>query len=96
MADTSEVGAYPEGASPYGVMDMSGNVWEWVADWYDENYYANSPLQNPPGPEDGLQRVLRGGSWFKFANAIRVSFREVNMPEGRWNHLGFRCAMDVE
>jgi len=96
VADTSAAGAYPDGASPYGVMDMSGNVWEWVADWYDEAYYANSPLQNPPGPEDGLQRVLRGGSWYKFANAIRVSYREVNVPEGRWNHLGFRCVMDAE
>jgi formylglycine-generating enzyme required for sulfatase activity/serine/threonine protein kinase len=96
VADTSEVGAFPAGASPYGVMDMSGNVWEWVADWYDEDYYANSPLENPQGPEDGLQRVLRGGSWYKFANAIRASFREVNLPEGRWNHLGFRCAMDAE
>jgi formylglycine-generating enzyme required for sulfatase activity/serine/threonine protein kinase len=96
VADTSEVGAYPDGASPYGVMDMSGNVWEWVADWYDETYYANGPLENPTGPEDGQQRVLRGGSWYKFANAIRVSFREVNVPEGRWNHLGFRCVMDPE
>ena len=96
VADTSAVGAFPEGVSPYGVMDMSGNVWEWVADWYDENFYANSPLENPQGPADGLQRVLRGGSWYKFANAIRVSYREVNVPEGRWNHLGFRCAADAE
>jgi len=61
--DTSPVGSYLNGASPYGALDMAGNVWEWVADWYDANYYANVPRNNPKGPTSGQYRVLRGGSW---------------------------------
>ncbi len=61
--DTTAVGTYPTGASPYGVMDLAGNVWEWVADWYDPNYYASSPKDNPKGPSSGERRVARGDSW---------------------------------
>ena len=61
--DTTAVGSYPDGASPYGALDMAGNVSEWVADRYDENYYANSPRNNPPGPSSGLGHVQRGGDW---------------------------------
>ena len=64
VGDTTPVGSYPAGASPAGVWDLAGNVWEWVADWYDEGYYAGSPAQNPQGPNAGAYRVLRGGSWF--------------------------------
>ena len=64
VGDTAAVGSYPTGASPYGVMDMSGNVWEWVNDWYDGEYYGVSPGSNPTGPEDTGVRVVRGGSWF--------------------------------
>ncbi len=60
--DTTEVGSYPSGASPYGALDMAGNVWEWVADWYDSGYYGNAPSENPQGPSSGGYRVLRGGS----------------------------------
>ncbi len=60
---TSPVGSFPQGASPYGVLDMAGNVWEWVADWYDPGFYGNSPRENPRGPEAGSERVVRGGSW---------------------------------
>jgi formylglycine-generating enzyme required for sulfatase activity len=60
---TAPVGSYPKGASPYGALDMAGNVWEWVADWYDAAYYAGSPRSNPTGPADGEYRVLRGGCW---------------------------------
>jgi formylglycine-generating enzyme required for sulfatase activity len=63
VGDTSEVGSYPLGASPYGALDMAGNVWEWVNDWYSSSYYSVSPYANPPGPETGSFRVVRGGSW---------------------------------
>ncbi len=73
--DTSEVGAYPNGASPYGAFDMAGNVWEWVADWYDANYYANSPRVNPQGPTLGERRTRRGGSWVDNPSAVRAPGR---------------------
>jgi formylglycine-generating enzyme required for sulfatase activity len=58
------VGSYPAGASPDGALDMSGNVWEIVADWYDASYYSSSPGQNPTGPASGVTHVIRGGSWY--------------------------------
>jgi formylglycine-generating enzyme required for sulfatase activity len=60
---TTDVGRYPEGASPYGALDMAGNVWEWVLDWNDIRYYADSPERDPQGPESGTFRVFRGGAW---------------------------------
>jgi len=60
---TAPVGSYPQGASPYGVLDMAGNVCEWVSDWYDGNYYQKSPRKNPPGSSSGIYRVVRGGGW---------------------------------
>ena len=61
--DTTAVGSYPKGASPYGAFDMEGNVWQWVADWYSDSYYQSSPSSNPLGPDLGQHRVLRGSSW---------------------------------
>ena len=63
MGDTSAVGSYPSGASPYGLLDMAGNVWEWVHDWYSSTYYSTSPYDNPTGPDTGTYKVLRGGGW---------------------------------
>jgi iron(II)-dependent oxidoreductase len=60
---TAPVGSYPQGVSPYGVHDMAGNLWEWVSDWYDPNYYEYSPKMNPKGPISGENHVARGGSW---------------------------------
>ena len=93
--DTTEVGKYPEGASPYGVFDMAGNVWEWVADGYDEDYYVESPATNPPGGASVNQRVLRGGSWSTEAHNVRVSNRFWAFP-GRNDTDGFRCAQNGE
>jgi formylglycine-generating enzyme required for sulfatase activity len=73
--DTTAVGSYPSGASPYGALDMAGNVWEWVADWYDANYYKNSPARNPTGPTSGQSRVVRGGSWGSSATSVRAADR---------------------
>jgi len=70
VGDTSAAGSYPAGASPYGVLDMAGNVWEWVNDWFDGSYYSASPGSNPPGPATGSYRVLRGGSWYYYARFL--------------------------
>jgi formylglycine-generating enzyme required for sulfatase activity len=92
---TCPVGSRPRGASPCGAHDMAGNVWEWVADWFDEGYYAKSPKANPPGPKAGRARVFRGGGW-SFGSTEAPDQRAANrlrLPPGAWtNDLGFRCA----
>jgi len=90
---TTPVGSYPSGASPYGAMDMAGNVWNWVADWYDANYYASGPNRNPTGPASGQFRVLRGGSWDRDPADLRSSYRPYGIPGLSHSHDGgFRCA----
>jgi formylglycine-generating enzyme required for sulfatase activity len=90
---TIEVGSYEEGRSPYGVYDMTGNVWEWVADWYSANYYSNSPQNNPVGPITGQSKVLRGGAWPRFDVS---AFHRANFaPTYNTFDIGFRCAMDA-
>ena len=94
--DTTPVGSYPEGASPYGLLDMAGNAAEWVADWYDGGYYKNSPLENPPGPDDGLERIVRGGSWVSSWEEIRAAKRYTVLSHyvaEYSNYYGFRCAV---
>jgi len=95
VGDTSEVGNYPSGASPYGVLDMAGSVSEWVADWYDRDYYDVSPYSNPTGPASTAYRVLRGGSWRHYLGGIRVANRSGGRPTGSDNYVGFRCAADA-
>ncbi len=92
VGDTTPVGSYPTGASPYGAMDMAGNVWEWVNDWYDSDYYSSSPYESPPGPASGTFRVLRGGSWVNNWDSVRVANRySFIIAYGSSDHLGFRC-----
>ena len=91
-ADTAPVGSYPGGASLYGALDMAGNVWEWVADWYDEKYYASSPRNNPTGPSSGQYRVVRGGAWSNSGNIVRAANRIRNSPLSANDYVGFRCA----
>ena len=89
---TSPVGSYLKGASTYGVLDMAGNAWEWVADWYDASYYASSTTNNPTGPASGQDKVARGGSWSNAANLVRSTYRLHNPPNTVGGNVGFRCA----
>ncbi|HXV68317.1 MAG TPA: formylglycine-generating enzyme family protein [Nitrospira sp.] len=90
---SASVGSFQNDKSPYGVMDGAGNVLEWVADWYHETYYKDSPEQNPPSPEHGTYRVLRGGSYTTTGGDIRITSRSKMMPDFRDETIGFRCAI---
>jgi serine/threonine-protein kinase len=90
------VGSFPAGASPYGSLDLSGNVWEWVADWFDYDYYHTYPKEdwpdNPTGPDDTGAKVLRGGALDLSVN-MRTSSRGRNSPpDDRDSYVGFRCS----
>jgi len=91
VGDTSAVGSYPAGASPYGALDLAGNVWEWVNDWYNGSYYSSSPGSNPPGPSTGSERVLRGGFWDSYDNYLRAANRHNDYPTNVNTIFGFRC-----
>jgi formylglycine-generating enzyme required for sulfatase activity len=88
------VGEFP-GASPYGVRDLAGNVWEWVADKYDRGYYAHAPRRDPPGPKNGEKRVVRGGACCSMFGLPRASNRLAFPEDYRDVDLGFRCARSL-
>lgn len=100
--DAWPVGSKPAGASPYGALDMAGNVWEWVADFFDEDYYSVSPAENPQGPATGTSHVLRGGGWDIFGpNGFPMCHRYEGsyLPGGECGFglavVGFRCCRSV-
>ena len=90
------VDKYDNAVSPYGIFQMSGNVAEWVADWYDPKYYASAPDRNPKGPENGTQRSFRGGGWIDSTPSVRAAQRNGTDPSTKMNWMGFRCARDVK
>lgn len=95
FAQSSPVYYFPSGVSPYGGYDMVGNVWEWVNDWYQNDYYTSAPDSNPPGPASGTYRVVRGGSWLGDCGFDRCAERSSRLP-AFWNDLymiGFRAVM---
>ena len=89
------VDKYENAVSPFGLYQTIGNVAEWVADWYDRNYYKTAPNQNPRGPETGTQKSFRGGGWMDSTTTVRVAMRNGADPNTRINWLGFRCAKSV-
>ncbi len=95
FAWTAPVGAYPRGASPFGVEDMAGNAAEWVLDFFDPAAYRGGGDDNPRGPSVGTHRVVRGGAWNDTAWALRSANRAYFRPEVRVETIGFRCAMQA-
>jgi formylglycine-generating enzyme required for sulfatase activity len=99
FAGPTPVGNFPRAASPFGLHDMAGNVWEWTADWYEADYYSRAPAENPPGPAQGSERVARGGGFrlvdFLGLDETRVSHRRPLDPNTAADDVGFRCAISL-
>ena len=89
------VGSHPKGTSPFGIDDLSGNVWEWVADWFTESF-PRGDVRNPKGPNSGSARVLRGGGWYDPPERVTATKRMHAPPEHRDDSIGFRCARDAK
>lgn len=95
VGDTSQVGSYPDGASPYGVLDMAGNVWEWTANLYHEGYTQSGSVSSDEGAGGGVHPVLRGGAWNGNDSFLRTSFRFWFFADYSIDFFGFRCVMDI-
>ncbi len=94
--DTAPVDAFPSGVSVFGAFNLSGNVSEWVADWYSADYYSSSSsTSNPPGPQNGEKHIIRGGSWLRFPINLRLVTRSSQIPDYTSNDVGFRCAYPI-
>ncbi len=91
---TTPIGSHPKGSSPYGVLDMAGNVYEWCLDWYSSANSYSSIKMNPRGPKKGDYRVLRGGSWFGGSQCLKTTFRTSAKSSSRYFHIGFRLSME--
>src|SRR2546429_162959 len=90
------VGLFPQGSTPEDlIVDLTGNVWEWVSDWYGEGYYQECPKENPKGSDAGEYKVLRGGSWVDVSTDLRAANRYGERPGDRVDDVGFRCAREV-
>ncbi len=96
IARPLKVGSFPKGASPYGILDMAGNLWEWVADWYDEDYYGKSPAKAPKGPDTGELKVARGGGWGCNRRQMQCAYRRYENPIWRRLDIGFRVVQEVK
>jgi len=99
VGDTASVYEYLSGASPYGVQNLAGNVWEWVNDWYISDYYSTcvSGCSNPQGPTDGAYKVVRGGSWLQLDVSLLTTNRRSGFSPSNTSHeIGFRCALDAD
>ncbi len=96
LSKTAEVGVYPSGISPYGLLDMAGNLREWCLDWYDEHYYKISQKFNPKGPIDGESRVIRGGGWGYDQSFLRTTDRNRWLPDDSSNEIGFRVVLEAK
>jgi formylglycine-generating enzyme required for sulfatase activity len=90
FAQTSPVKQFPQGASPFGVLDMVGNVWEWCGDWFEAGYGDGMTRQDPAGPAAGTHRVCRGGSWLNHGYSCRTTMRARRAPDFSDNYIGFR------
>jgi len=93
--DTLPVGSFEAGKSPYGIYNLAGNVWEWVSDWYLEDYYQTSPYIDPLGPESGVEKILRGGGYSTLGAYMRSYYRGAISPTEFRNDIGFRCAKGI-